>query len=50
MDDLIEFNRILQEILHSDAAYLLSPEEIYFDTLVTDVIELVGSHLVVWLN
>ena len=50
MDDLTEFNRLLQEILRSDSGHLLSPEEIYFDTLVTDVIELVGSHLVVWMN
>lgn len=50
MDDLTEFNRLLQEILHSDSGHLLSPEEIYFDTLVTDVIELVGSHFVVWMN
>ena len=50
MDDLTAFNRLLQEILRNDSGHLLSPEEIYFDTLVTDVIELVGSHLVVWMN
>ena len=50
MDDLFEFVKLLKEIMSSDSRYLLSSEEIYFDCPVTDVIELAGDHLVVWLN
>jgi hypothetical protein len=50
MDDLDDFKKLLSEIFSRESEHLLNPEEIYFDTLVTDVIELVGNHLVVWLN
>jgi len=50
MDDLYEFEKLLKEIMSGDSEHLLSPEDIYFDSPVTDVIELVGDHLVVWLN
>ena len=50
MDDIDEFRRYLQEIMSQESEFLLNPEELYFDCLVIDVIELVGNHLVVWLN
>lgn len=50
MDDIDEFKKYLQEIMGQESEFLLNPEEIYFDCLVIDVIELVGEHLVVWLN
>lgn len=50
MDDIDAFKKLIQEILNKDAEHLLNPEEIYFDTPVMDVIEMVGHHLVVWLN
>lgn len=50
MDDIDAFKKLLQEIMGKDSASMITPEEIYFDTPVTEAIELVGSHLVVWLN
>jgi hypothetical protein len=50
MDDLDKFKKLLQEILNTDSDHFISPIEIYFDSLVIDVIELVGNHYVVWLN
>jgi hypothetical protein len=50
MDDLDDFRKLLNEIFSKESEHILSPEEIYFDNLVTDAIELVGNHLVIWLN
>jgi hypothetical protein len=50
MDDIEAFKKLLQEILNKDTEHLLNPEEIYFDTPVMDVIEMVGPHTVVWMN
>ena len=50
MEDLSEFKRLLKEIMSKDSEHSLSPEEIYFDSLVIDVIELVGDRWVMWLN
>lgn len=50
MDDISAFKKLLQEIMDKDSISMIPPAEIYFDTPVTDAIELVGSHLVVWLN
>jgi len=50
MEDLSKFKKLLKEIMSKDSEHVLSPEEIYFDSLVIDVIELVGDSWVVWLN
>jgi len=50
MEDLSKFKRLLKEIMSKDSEHFLSPKEIYFDSLVIDVIELVGEKYVVWLN
>ena len=50
MEDLSKFKKLLKEIMSKDSEYVLSPEEIYFDSLVIDAIELVGDRWVVWLN
>jgi len=50
MDDLDEFRKLLKDIMCNDSENSIYPEEIYFDSLIIDVIELVGDHLVVWLN
>ena len=50
MDNLDKFNKLLQEILNHDSVYMIRPEEIYFDSLLIDVIELVGDRWVVYLN
>lgn len=50
MDELDEFRKFLKDIMHSDSENFIYPEEVYFDSLIIDVIELVGDHLVVWLN
>lgn len=50
MEDLSKFKKLLNEILGKDSEHYLSPEPIYFDCLVIDVMELVGDNHVVWLN
>jgi len=45
-----EFRRLLDEIMSRDSESILSPEEIYFDSLVIDALEMVGDNHVVWLN
>ena len=50
MEELNKFKKLVQDIMNKDSGYLLSPEEIYFDSLVIDVIELVGDRWVVWMN
>ena len=50
MEDLSKFKKLLKEILSKDSEHYLSPEDIYFDSLVIDVIEMVGNKWVVWLN
>ncbi len=50
MDDIDAFKKLLQEILNQDSEHVLNPEEIYFDCPVMDVIEMVGEHVLVWLN
>ena len=46
MEDLSKFKKFLSEIMSKDSESFLSPEEIYFDSLVIDVIERVGNHVV----
>lgn len=50
MDDIDAFKKLLQQIMSQESEFLLNPEEIYFDCPVIEVIEMVGNHLVVWLN
>jgi hypothetical protein len=50
MDDIDAFKKLLQEILNQRSEHVLSPEEIYFDCPVMDVIEMVGEHVLVWMN
>ena len=45
-----EFSKLLQQIMSRDSEHVLSPEEIYFESLVIEVIELIGDSWVVWLN
>jgi hypothetical protein len=50
MEDLSKFKKQLKEIKSKDSEHFMSPEEIYFDSLVIDVIEPVGDQWIVWLN
>ena len=50
MDNLNKFWKLLQEIMSTDSDHIINPEEIYFDSLFIEVIELVGDHWVVCLN
>jgi hypothetical protein len=50
MEDLDKYMKLLQEIMDKNPDHFISPEDIYFDSPVMDVIELVGNHHVVWLN
>ena len=50
MDDLNEFKELLKIIMREDSEHFIHPEEIYFDSLTIDAIELVGDRYVVWLN
>jgi hypothetical protein len=42
--------KLLKEIMDKDSIHYMSPEEIYFESLVIEVIEMVGDRWVVWLN
>ena len=46
MEDLSKFKKLLEQIMSKDSEHFMNPEEIYFDSLVIDVIELVGDHVV----
>jgi len=48
MDDLDKFKKLLQEIMRKDSDDIINPEEIYFDSLFIEVIELVGERWVVF--
>jgi len=50
MEDLSKFKKPLKDIMRKDSEHFMSHEEIYFDSLVIDVIELVGDRWVMWLN
>lgn len=50
MDDILEFRKIIQEIMEENSKFFMSPDDLYFDSPVIDAIEMVGDHLVVWLN
>ena len=45
-----EFHKILQQIMSQEPQPLMSEEEIHFDQLAMEVMELVGDSYVVWLN
>lgn len=50
MDELDEYKKLLKDLMSNDSEHFISPEDIYFDSLVIDAVELVGDHHVVWLN
>jgi hypothetical protein len=50
MDDLDKFMKLLKEMMDKDSVHYMSPEEIYLESLVIEVIEYVGDRHVVWLN
>ncbi len=45
-----EFRKLLQQIMSQECKPLMSKEEIHFDVLSMEVIELVGGRWIVWLN
>ena len=45
-----DFHKILRQIMSQDPEPLMSEEEIHFDMLSMEVMELVGDSWVVWLN
>jgi hypothetical protein len=45
-----DFHKILRQITSQEPKPVLSEEEIHFDVLAMEVIELVGNKYVVWLN
>jgi len=45
-----KFHKILRQVMSQEPKPLLSEEEIHFDVLSMNVIELVGEKYVVWLN
>ncbi len=45
-----EFKKILRQILSQECKPLKSKEEIHFDHLAMEVMELVGDQWVVWVN
>jgi len=45
-----EFHKILRQVMSQELKPILSEEEIHFDELAMEVIELVGGKYVVWLN
>jgi hypothetical protein len=50
MDEISEFRKLLKEIMDRDSESILSPEEIYFESLVIEVIEMVDERWVAWMN
>ena len=45
-----DFHKILRQVMSQEPKPTLSEEEIHFDVLAMDVIELVGGKYVVWMN
>lgn len=50
MEDPNEFQKILRLMMTQEPRPILSEEEIHFDVLSMEVIELVGDKYVVWMN
>ena len=50
MENLTVFKKLLQQIMSIDTEPLISEEEIHFDQLAKEVMELTGDRWVVWLN
>ena len=49
MEDLMEFQKLLRQIMSQETKPVLREEEIHFDVLAMGVLAHVGDH-VVWLN
>ncbi len=45
-----EFRKLLRQVMSQECKPLMSEEEIHFDVLAIEVMELVGEKYVVWLN
>ena len=45
-----EFQKILRQVMSQECKPLMSEEDIHFDILSMEVVELVGGKWVLWLN